>query len=781
MRILGQPLALAFALAYSATAAARPGDEILLLDLCLNARCSGVAAVVVRGEQVLIDREALLAAGLDPTGLPAERVGERDLVDPKGLNAGIAVSVDRAQLRVDLSQRAEDRPVQRVDLRTRPQAERGRMPWSAFVNYAVAVGSGRGEQDAGLESVFVDGAVGRGHAALRSTGFWSDAEGWQRGLTRFEYDDVARLRRWTVGDQFALARDPLGGGALLGGVGVARAFDQDPYLVTFPQPFYSGVLEAPGTVEVYANGALVARRELGAGPFAFESLGLSPGRSDVRVVVRDPFGNRSELAGASYYGSSHLLAAGLSDYAVRLGRLRESSGFGGDGYDDDTALQAWYRRGLTPRLTLGARVEGDRNLRNLGADLALLLPVGEIGLAVAGSEHDADGSGRAASFTYSYAARRFGFGFGARRFDAGYRRLGDTLAFLAPLREDDFATVSFSPNDRLALQLNYGRQRREGQGAERNTGVAATWRLSGRAQLLLSVQRFRSDARDHDDTTALLSFSYAFDRSSIGASARRSDDGSGYGIHARRSRPQDVGWGYDLSLERFEGLDSGFGQVEYQGRHGRYALQAERFGSDSSARLIASGALVAIGGRAFATPPLESGFALVRVPGLVDAPILRENLPVGRTDARGDLLVREMVPFYANKLEIDASDVPVHYDIRDGSRQVAVPRNTGAVVALEADALHAVTGHVRVRGAQGARAAEYGLLRLRRGNVGIETPLGASGRYYLQDLAPGAYEAEVEGDGTVRARCRLQVPQPRAPGVADLGDLVCDANAGGMR
>lgn len=784
-------LVLALSLSFPTVAsAAGDGDEVLLLDLCLNDRCSGVAVVAVRGEQVLIDREALLAAGLDPTGLPAERIGSRDLVDPVRLGAGITAAVDRGQLRVDLRQAIGDMSRQHVDLRQRPAIESTAQPWSAFLNYAASVGnrsrsgdSGR-DDSPGLESLFVDGAVGRGPAVLRSSGDWRDGYGWRRGLTRLEIDQPSHLRRWTAGDQYALARDALGGGAQLGGIGVERAFDQDPYLVTFPQPFHAGVLQAPGTVEVYANGALIARRELNAGPFTLDNLGVPPGRSDLRIIVRDPFGNRSELASARFYGTTTLLAPGLSDYAVRLGRVRLNDASGAPHYDGGTAFQAWYRRGVGPSLTLGGRIEGEEGLRNAGIDLAFKLPLGEIGAGIAASDDRDAGRGRAGSLTYGYAGPLFGFGFGARRFDRAYRRLGDadaTWLMGGRLREDDFAGVSLAPFERLSLQFNYARQRREDWPRERTAGVSATWRLSARSQLLLSVQRQEGGWLAAPDTSGVLSFTHAFDRGSVGANLRHDAGGTGYGVDARRSRQQDVDWGYDLNLQHAQAYDSGSAQLEYQGRHGRYALQAERFGDTSGVGLLVSGALVGIGGRVYATPPLETGFALVRVPGLGGVPILRENIEAGRTDRDGNLLVRGLVPYAANRVALDGARVPMQYDIVTGQREVTVPRNAGAIVDLDVRALRAVTGHVRLPAAA-SPPATFGVLRLRRGDRVIEAPLGGSGRYYFEDLEPGRYQAEVERDGAAVASCVLEVPESRAAGITRLDDLDCGpAGTGGRQ
>ena len=629
----------------------------------------------------------------------------------------------------------------------------------------------------GRQILFLDAAAGRGPAALRSTGYWDPDNGWRRGLTRLEIDQPGHLRRWTVGDQVAVARDPLGGGALLGGVGIERAFDQDPYLVTFPQPFYQGVIETPGVVEVYANGALIGRREVGAGPFNLQNLGVPPGRSDVRVVLRDPFGNRRDLAAASYYGGSALLAPGLSDYALRLGRVRGGS-LDGD-YGDDTAWQAWYRRGASDRLTLGVRGEGGGDFANAGADVALRTNLGEFGLALARSRDDTAGSGHAASISYSYGGPRAGLSLGSRRFSSGYRMVGTTFElFGARLREDAYANLSWSPATRLSMQLGYGRQRREGLPAERTTSLSSTWRLSPFAQVLLAVQR--SDGL-FEDTSALLSLNVALDRDSLAFSVRerRSPgedaadvDSRGYGFDARRSRPVGIGWGYDASVQHDDFGSSGFGQLEYQGRHGRYALQADRFGGRSGARVLLNGALVGIGGRAYATPPLDSGFALVRVPGVAGVPILRENLEVGRTDARGDLLVRDLIPYYANQIALDPTQVPLDHEIVRGTARLAVFRNTGSVAVLDARPLRAFSGRLRLRDGDGERPAAFGSLRLEHGDTSQASPLGGDGRFYFEQLPAARYQAIADSDGR-RANCTIEIPEPPRPGILELGEIEC--------
>jgi outer membrane usher protein len=757
-------LALGLGVAITLPAHALPGDETLLLDVCINDRCVGVAAVIARGDDVLVDRAALDAAGLDVTGTTPEHLGERDFISLHQLNHGSTFAIDRSLLRLDMKLRADRLPRQRVSMATREQAEAGLQPWSAFLNYAVGVGGARTDRN-----VYLDGAIGRGNAALRSSAAWDEDHGGQRGLTRFEYDQPSALRRWTVGDQVATARDPLAGGRLIGGVGVERAFDTDPYLVTFPQPYYSGVLESPGTVEVYANGTLIGRRELAAGPFTLEQLGIQPGRNDVRVIVSDPFGNRSELASRNYYGGTpRLLAKGLSEYAVRIGAPRTGGGLGGD-YVHSTAYQGWYRRGVSDAITLGGRIEGDEWVRNAGVDAAVTTPLGEFALAWAQSDTDRLGRASAHAVNYSLGTRWLSFGLGMRRADAGYRNLNDPAATVfGTLRVDDYASISVSPAGGFSLQVNAGRQRRDGFATERTYGATGSLQLWSGAQLFMGAQRIESVL--FRNTTVQLSLNIALQRDSFNITARHNDtDGntsSGYGIDARRSRPTGTGFGYAASLQRDGDIDRGFGQVEYQGAHGRVLLEADVQGGNTTTHAFASGALVAIGGRMFVTPPVESGFALVRVPGLANVPILRENQVVGRTDAHGDLLVRELLPFQSNRVALDESAVPAAWSLSVPRRDVQVARNTGSVVLLQGNVVHAITGHFRYAGAAAGDDVVVG--------DGEASPMGSDGLFYIEGIDAGQHTARIDSAAGAFT-CTVDVPADAGTGIIDLGEVACGA------
>lgn len=771
--------ALALVLSCSGVTRAQDGDEILLLDLCVNADCVGVAAVVLREDQVLVETEALRAAGLAIDGLPSVRIGERDFVDAALINHGTRVRLDRNALRVDIDIAAENLPLQNVNLRSRRRGDAVELPFTAFANYSLALGSPADR------SAFLDAGVGKGNVALRSTAIWNRSRGWQRGLSRIEFDHTAALQRWTFGDQFAVTPDALGGGALLGGIGVERAFDQDPFLVTFPQPFVAGVLDAPGTVEVYSNGALIARRELQPGPFSLDNIGVPPGRSDVQVVVRDNFGNRRDVSSSRFYTTTTLLAPGLSDYGVQLG-LPRSQAFAGR-YDGEPALQAFYRRGIAAGLTLGGRIEGDAQLRNAGLNLIWQLPVGDVQLDVAGSDSDGLGDGRAHALIYNRVGRKVGISLGQRQFTRDYRNLGqDPAPILAQLRLDRFGSLSLAPGLDYSLLLTFGEQRFTGGLRAHTQGANLTWRIGDRSQIVFGLQH-RSGG-GVDELAGIISLNIALDTrasrwrpDSIGSAVSWDDSGNAaLRLDTQRSRPPGVGAGYDVSVSsNNDGRQQGFARLEYQAPFARLALEGEQVSGSSNVRGIISGGLVAIGGRAYASPPLDSGFALVRtaLPGLT---VQRENLDVGQTDARGDLLVREMVPFFPSQVGIEQNTIPLAYRFGSLERPVAVPRNAGAIVRFDISPMHAARGRIVLQQADGqTQAMPLGRMVVATPAGPVSSRLGSGGAFWFDDLPPGRHHGTVtSASGT--AHCLLDVPDRAAHGIADLGEVLCSIQENGQ-
>ncbi|MEN6540551.1 MAG: fimbria/pilus outer membrane usher protein [Mizugakiibacter sp.] len=728
----------------------------MLLDLCVNGRCYGTSFVVLRDGHYLVDADALARADLPTANAQVSIVADRRFIDVATLAAGAKAAMDAQGTRLDLVLPAEAWSAKQVAVN--PGARRvapAAVP-SVYVNYAADVGS------AGRSSLFLDGGLSRGVGALRSTASWTRDDGWRRGLTRYEYDDLEHMRRWTVGDQFAFSSDGLGGTALIGGIGVGRAFDLDPYLITFPQPTVSGVLQAPGTIDVYQNGVLVAQRAVGAGPFSLAGLGLGPGSNDVRVVVHDPFGGTRELQ-QSFYGATAALAPGLSEFAFQLGAERPSQDSGR--YDGDRpALLARQRWGITDWLTAGYRVEAGKDLVNAGPSADIRLPVGYLHAALAASRADgASATGQA--FAYDYTGRSFGFSTGVQLYGRDYRRLGDEFAF-ARVRSQRYANASWSPFERLTLQASLGLATYADGQRQRSQGLSGSVRLGYGATLLLALTRTRTN-EEATDTQAFANLVIPFGRSSFGVNATHDDFGTSYGVSAQRSLPSDTGYGYAVDASHGPDGLAGRAELDYQNAYARVAAIGTRFAGQSGGDLLVSGSLLALDGRVFAGRPLEGGYALVEVPGMEGVDVTRENQSVGRTDGRGDVLVPGLLPYQANRIGLDQADVPAQYAVGATAESVSVPRFGGTVVRFDVHPLQAVRGQLMLDGA----GVRYGTLELDAAGATLRSPVGADGSFYFGDLAAGRYVARLHHEGSY-ARCALEVPASQAP-IRNLGSVAC--------
>jgi outer membrane usher protein len=334
--------------------------------------------------------------------------------------------------------------------------------------------------------------------------------------------------------------------------------------------------------------------------------------------------------------------------------------------------------------------------------------------------------------------------------------------------------------------LTFGEQRFTGGFRTHTQGANLTWRIGDRSQIVFGLQHRSGSGTE--ELAGIISLNIALDSrdsrwspDSVGSAVAWDDNGNAsLRLDTQRSRPPGVGAGYDVSVvSNNDGQQQGFARVEYQAPFARLALDGEQRSGSTNLRGTLSGGLVAIGGRAYASPPLDSGFALVRT-GIADLAVQRENLDVGRTDARGDLLVREMVPFFPSQVGIDQQSIPLGYRFGKLEHAVAVPRNAGAIVGFDISPMHAARGRIMLQQADGqTQAARFGRITVNSATGPLQSRLGGSGAFWFDELMPGRYQATVATDNG-DARCALDVPSDAPSGIADLGEVVCIIEEGGQ-
>ncbi|MEO8999380.1 MAG: fimbria/pilus outer membrane usher protein [Rhodanobacter sp.] len=753
---------IAIALLASSPLMAQP--DRMLLELCINGSCHGTAFVVVHNQHILVDEEALRRALLPLRNVQEETIGSRKFVDLSTYDRGSRIQLDTSGGRLNVTLPASAYDDHQVDLRPRRERLLPSAVPSAFVNYALNVGSGHDNV-----SAYLDAGYAYGRWLLHSNPSWNPTQGFSRGLSRLEFDDTDHNQRWTIGDQYAYSSDGLGGTALLGGFGVARAYDLDPYLITYPQPTISGLLQAPGTISIYENGVLVGQRQVPAGPFSLASLGLGAGANNVRVVVQDPFGGTSVLQ-QNYYGANQLLAPGLSEYAYQLGVERTSTL--SNSYETGRPVfLARQNYGFSDNVTAGYRVEAESGLVNAGPSVSLRLPFGILTTALAAS--DAGGTrGHGSSLAYQYNNSFFNIASGVQIYSRGYRRIGDDLlpaSFRA--RRVSYASLGWAPIARVNVQLSAGDTLYADGTHQRNIGLNGSLNLPD-AIFTLGINR-QLNHPGTSDNQVLLNVVIPFGRSSIGFNATHdANTGNSYGFSAQHSVPTDSGWGYNVNLQNGNDGSFGIGQLDYQGHYGLVQLTGQRFGGQSDGSLLVSGSLVAMDDHVFAGRALQSGYALVQTPGISGVEITRENQPIGATDANGNLLVTTLLPYQANKVGIDQNSVPLDDQIDATDQIVSVPRLGGTIVRFGVHALHAARGALTLNG----EIVQYGNATLVSDGSNLKTLVGLDGSFYFSYLPAGNYELQAD-TASGALRCHFSMPNGTRP-IVDLGKIACTRQPG---
>ncbi len=732
-----------------------------VVPLSVNTVPKGDVLAVLAGEDVLLRARDLSAAGVSGfAGRREPRDGE-EWVSLASLAPGVSYRLDPENVTLSVTVPPTWLAGQAFDLAMpQPPGLVFLSSPSLFANYAVNV------TDLKTWNAFGEAGLSLGEDLFYSAVLRSEDGSVVRGLTNVTHDDRARLVRWVAGDSFAAAGG-VGGSLFLGGLGVSRSFDLDPYFSRYPSFALTGAATTPSTVDVYVNGNIVKREAIGPGTFQLSNILLPAGSGTTRVVVRDVFGQEREITNG-FYASSAVLAKGLSEFTYNLGFRR-----------DNLATESWdygslsflgrHRYGFSDSLTAELRLEADDHLVSGGPGFAWRLPVGEIEGFVAASRQSGL-SGGAASLSYRYVGRPVNYGVFARALSPHYAALGLSADQDRP-RWDGNAVVGVQLGRLASLTLQYTGT------VSRDTPSSQRVSLSGSSSptrdltLILSFARVFQGSTQGDE--AFVGLSYFLGRNTTALASYSHQDGQNTGsIDVQKSLPVGTGFGYRLSGTTGDGPGSASGLVQYNARFGRYESSVLRLGGETSSTLSASGGIVALGGTVIPTRPVVDSFALIRVPGLSGVHGTASNQDVGTTNGSGDLLIPSLIPYYGNRIGIADRDVPIDYEIGSVERTVATPRRGGAVVEFPVKRVTTVTGRVLIVEAGTEKIPAYGELTVTAtGGKAQVSPVGGDGGFYLENLSPGRYPATVEYKEAV---CRLTLVVPASPSAfVNLGTVRC--------
>jgi len=633
-------------------------------------------------------------------------------------------------------------------------------PPGGFLNYDV-VGTRTEGRSAlnGLVEASVFGSAGAGvmrYLARHADGRTDNV----RLESTWTHDQPEAISSFRVGDSITGASRWWGGAVRFGGVQWASNYTTRPGLVTLPLPSVLGESAVPTTFDLYVNDALRTRNTVPGGPFSVENIPVVTGEGQIRLVMRDALG-REQVITEPYYASPRLLRAGLHDYSIDVGSIRENYAIASNDYGQPLIVGT-DRFGVTDTLTTEVHGEILREQQTVGVSGALLLSsFGVLSVSAAGSRAT-PGNGHLVGLGFERSAQQFGFGATAELSSDAFVHVGMQAGEAAPrLKSQLYATAALGHFGSLGLSRTqqdfYDGSKIEILSARDSVNIGNAGYLS------LTFLRVRAAT---SDTVIALSFTRSLSpRTSASASATSMAQGTDTQLQIQKNLPSGRGVGYRLATSA--GIATSFDStLSLRNDVGTYELEVQRQAGQNLTLASMSGGFAALDGHLFAGQRIESSFAVAHVGEEPGVRVYRENQLIGRTDERGYLLLPGLRAYDANLIRIEQADLPLDVPI-DSMEVDAVPRfRSGMLLDFRVERPHGALLEIVLENGQPLPA-------------GALVSTAAKPEQFPSGLRGEVYVTGLESDNQIHAewnghRCEFALPYSQTDDpLPRLGPFVC--------
>jgi outer membrane usher protein len=489
-------------------------------------------------------------------------------------------------------------------------------------------------------------------------------------LTR-DYPDTNTTLR--LGDSSTRA-SAWGRQVFFGGVQIGRNFSLSPAFITQPIPTLTGQSTAPSTLELYINDSLRQTSKVPSGPFTVDNYPLLTGTGQARLVVRDLLGRETVLV-QDFFSSSMLLKQGLSDWGAQAGLVRRNLGLESANYGEGFASGV-YRYGWSNTLTLETQGEVSSHVQGAGVGAAMPIFGSMLGQVAAATSHsDVAGDGALWMLGADHLSLRHGFTLKTERASKGYRRIGENDA-LPTYRQQQLASYTYFSDDFGHFGMAYGRVTTFDVGPVETYSANYSMRVLERASLTFTVTRVQGpSAGNAVGMTILIPLG---ERVNASGSATHKNGQSNNYVSANKNLGAEAGSGWRALVGRRPSEMYGEAGYYYQGSRGLVTADIAEGAQQQAIRLGAQGGAAVVDGSVFITRKLQDSFALVEVPGYPDVGVGFQSTVLARTDADGRALVPRLLPYRANSIRLDPTELPISAEL-DNIEMVAVPAARGAV------------------------------------------------------------------------------------------------------
>lgn len=351
----------------------------IALPTTLDGREIGIVDAQLRADGVWLSREVVMRLLKDLLRPPiyaslgsAEPVGpwvSASTLNALGIEAEYAAQSITLNLAVPLSLRltrvlkVDNRNV--VEPSNKDQIILAPERWSLIANSRWVMTQTSSESNAqNTARVYLDGAQRMGNWVLEAAGSLAlnaDSGVKSRDMTRLVRDWPTHAIRMSVGDLNTVPRSGLPA-VSLGGIQLTRRFNLNPALSAQSQP--TGRLELPrgAAIDVNVNGFLTRTLQLGPGVYELKDIPVFSGANEVELRIVEP-GGRTSTQRFDYFFDAALLAPGLTEFDIALGKPSQVKEGGLTYRQSETVAALSWRQGLSAGTTVGASTQS-RNTAN---------------------------------------------------------------------------------------------------------------------------------------------------------------------------------------------------------------------------------------------------------------------------------------------------------------------------------------------------------------------------------------------------------------------------------
>lgn len=750
----------------------RPPADKLLLEVQINGQpLEELQYFYYTSGELVMPESTMRALGIKPEAVQAPLL---DGHMPLHAVAGENYVLDYRALRLELTVPSEYLPRRtfRASGRSKPSSEPAG-DLSAILGYDLAGGTTlMGER---WDSALLDLALSSGPNTclsrhLRSSQGDNDNTELLRLESVCHFDWPERLFSVSAGDEITRTT-AFGQPVRYGGLRLGSDFALAPGLITQPLLTLNGDARVLSTLEVWVDQQLALRTEVPPGPFQVDDLPVQTGAGDVRAVLRNSLGERTLLS-QPFYSDPALLAPGLTDWSVELGRLRENYATPDSTYTDRIgALSA--RHGLTRWLTLDLHAETQapedptgtvNRMAGLGAAVRLWkLGVLEAGRAT--SRHGEATEGGATQVGFSRRGKYLSLGLRRLTTDPEFVQLGYPQPGESPA-EITQATIGARLGWGVSLTLG-GFRRLYHDGRENTFGTAAlNVRLGDVGSLHLSAFKPEEPAGD-PFYTAYLTIPLG-SRSNASVSAGGYKEITQHQVGLQRNLPAGDGFGYRINSGERNDVRFDEAELAVQGDNGLVRLAGRRVGEDTASRVQLTGAAIFSRRGAALARQTTGSFAMVKLPA-DNVRVYHDERVVAVTDGDGEAVIAGLRPYEKNRLRLAVEDLPLNTSIEAAEIIVTPGRRQVVGARFEAKRKHFITATLVQRNGETVPAGAR--VHTAPGAVETETVVGYNGRLYMAARDDRLLKLWIDWPG---GQCRVSSVLPyRQKAFSELGSIRC--------